>query len=292
MKKTIQRTGLIYALLLILSPIHAQDYPGGVVDEYQIGPRDLLEIKVFELPEFDQTVRVSEDGSITLPLLQKVYAKGLTKDQLEKKIADLLEPKYIKNAQVSIFIKEYQSQRVFIIGAIENPGMYKLSGQHNLLEIISIAGGVAENAMDKIYIMRKKNNGQTQTLLIRLDDLLYKGDQTFNIPLYSNDIISIPVDQKFRIFVYGEVRNPGALEFKISEEITVLKAIAQAGGLTEDAKQKRIIIQRKNDGEKGIQNQCKFDGYHQRKVSGYHFAKRRYRYCSGILMVNSYSRQG
>lgn len=250
MKKTIQRTGLIYMLLLILSPIYAQDNPGGMVDEYQIGPRDLLEIKVFELPDLNQTVRVSEDGSITLPLLQKVYAEGLTKDQLEIKIANLLKPKYVKNAQVSIFIKEYQSQRVSIIGAIKNPGVYELSGQQNLLEMISEAGGFSENAMNKIYIMRKNKNGQTGTLLINLDDLLYKGDQTLNIPIYSDDIINIPVDQKIRIFVFGEVENPGSLEFKMSEEITILKAISQAGGLTEDAKPKRIIIQRKIDGEK------------------------------------------
>lgn len=255
MKKTIQKIGLIYALLLILSPIHAQDKPEGVVDEYRIGPRDLLEIKVFELPELDQTVRVSEDGSITLPLLKKVYAEGLTKDQLETKIADMLKPKYVKNAQVSIFIKEYQSQRVSIIGAIENPGMYELSGQNDLLQIISKAGGLTENAMDNIYIMRKRENGQTETLLIGLNELLYDGNQYLNIPLYSDDIINIPFDQLFRIYVFGEVTNPGALEFKMSEEITILKAIAQAGGLTEDAKEKRVIVMRKNN--EGIESKIK-----------------------------------
>ncbi len=247
MKKIIQETCMIFSLLLILSPISAQDNQAGSVGEYQIGPRDLLEIKVFELPDLSQTVRVSEDGSITLPLLQKVYTKGLTKDQLETKIADLLEPKYVKNAQVSIFIKEYKSHRVSIIGAIKNPGMYELTGQNNLLQMISKAGGLEENAMDKIYVMRERKNGQTETLLIRLDDLLYNGDQFLNIPLYSNDIINIPIDQKFRIFVFGEVKNPGALEFKRSEEITILKAIAQAGGLTEDAAKKGIIIKRKNN---------------------------------------------
>ena len=95
------------------SQINGRDY---FIREYVIGPRDLLEIKVFELPEFDQTVRVSEDGSITLPLIGNIQIGGLTKDKAEKKLSELLE-KYIKRAQVSIFIKEYQSSRVAIIHA-------------------------------------------------------------------------------------------------------------------------------------------------------------------------------
>ena len=96
-----------------VNQVNARDY---FIREYVIGPRDLLEIKVFELPEFDQTVRVSEDGSITLPLIGNIQIGGLTKDKAEKKLSELLE-KYIKRAQVSIFIKEYQSSRVAIIHA-------------------------------------------------------------------------------------------------------------------------------------------------------------------------------
>jgi len=109
--------------------VNGRDY---FIREYIIGPRDLLEIKVFELPEFDHTVRVSEDGSITLPLIGNIQIGGLTKDKAEKKLSELLE-KYVKKAQVSIFIKEYQSSRVAIIGAVEKPGMYETGRPANVI---------------------------------------------------------------------------------------------------------------------------------------------------------------
>jgi polysaccharide export outer membrane protein len=245
MKKTVPYVILIIVFLLLPSMGQAKESTTSA-QGYQIGPSDLLEIKVFELPDLNQTVRVSADGSITLPLLQKVQAKGLTKDQLETKIAGLLESGYVKDAQVSIFIKEYQSQKVSIIGAVANPGMYELAGQKNLLQMLSEAGGLTENAMNKVYVMRKKEDGSSETFLIKIDDLLNNGNQSLNISILSNDIINIPVDQKLRIFVFGEVKNPGALEIKKSEEITLLKAIAQAGGLTVDAKKKGVIIKRKS----------------------------------------------
>jgi len=86
--------------------------------EYKIGPQDLLEIAVFGLDEMNKTVRVSEDGNITLPLLGEIEVKDLTKSQLEQRLARLLEEKYLQNPQVTIFIREYQSKRVSILGAV------------------------------------------------------------------------------------------------------------------------------------------------------------------------------
>lgn len=214
--------------------------------EYQIGPRDLLEIKVFELPELSQTVRVSEDGSITLPLLQKVMVGGLTKDAVERKLASLLEERYIKNAQVSVFIKEYQSKRVAVIGAVERPGMYELVGRQNLLQMISQAGGFKENAANEIFVLREGENGITASIRIDLEDLIINGNQKLNIPLESNDVINVPVDKIIHVYVFGEVRNPGALQVKTSKKITLLQAIAQAGGTTEGASKRGVVIKRKD----------------------------------------------
>ena len=116
------------------------------VKEYRIGPKDLLEIAVFELPELNQTARVSEDGSISMPLLGKVVIEGLTKEELQQRLAGLLEEKYLKKARVTVFIKEYQSQRVSVIGAVGKPGMYELIGRVSLLEMISQAGGLTDRA--------------------------------------------------------------------------------------------------------------------------------------------------
>lgn len=215
------------------------------IREYIIGPRDLLEIKVFELPEFNHTVRVSEDGSITLPLLGNVQVGGLTKERVEQKLAELLD-KYVKKAQVSVFIKEYQSSRVAVIGAVEKPGMYELVGRQTLLQIISQAGGFKENAANEIYVLREGEGGNTASISIDLEDLLLNGNQRLNIPLQPNDVINIPADKLITIYVFGQVRNPGALQVKMSKKITLLQAIAQAGGLSENASKRGVIVKRKD----------------------------------------------
>ncbi len=216
------------------------------IREYRVGPRDLLEIKVFELPDLNQTVRVSEDGSISLPLLGKVDVQGLTKDGVERKLAQLLEERYLRNAQVSVFIKEYQSQQVAVIGAVERPGMYELIGRMTLLEMVSRAGGFKDNAANEIYVLREGKEGLAARLAINLEELLIEGNQNLNIPLQPGDIINVPVDRVFQVYVFGQVRNPGALQVKMSKKITLLQAIAQAGGPTENASKSGVIIKRKD----------------------------------------------
>ena len=228
--------------------VEGRDY---FVREYVIGPRDLLEIKVFELPEFDHTVRVSEDGTITLPLLGTIKVGGLTKDKIEKKLSEQLD-KYVKNAQVSVFIKEYQSSRVAIIGAVEKPGMYELVGRQTLLQMISQAGGFKENAANEIYVLREGQDGNTASLAIDLEDLLLNGNQKLNIPIYPNDVINVPVDRLITVFVFGEVRNPGAIQVKMSQKVTLLQAIAQAGGLSENASKRGVIVKRKDKSGKEL----------------------------------------
>jgi len=217
-----------------------------IVNEYVIGPRDLLEIKVFELPELNQSVRVSEDGSITLPLLNSVIVGGMSKDAVERKLARLLEEKFVKNPQVSVFIREYQSRMVAVIGAVENPGMYELIGRQNLLQMISKAGGITENASSHLFVLREAEGDVLGSIAIDLEDLLANGNQKLNIPLQPGDVINIPVDKIILVFVFGEVRNPGALQVKTSKGITLLQAIAQAGGTTEGASRSGITIKRKD----------------------------------------------
>jgi len=228
--------------------VNGRDY---FIREYVIGPRDLLEIKVFELPEFDHTVRVSEDGSITLPLIGNVQIGGLTKDKAEKKLSELLE-KYIKKAQVSIFIKEYQSSRVAIIGAVEKPGMYELVGRQTLLQMISQAGGFKDTAANEIYVLREGQDGLAASISIDLEDLLINGNQNLNIPIQANDVINVPVDKLINVYVFGEVKQPGVLQVKISNKITLLQAIAQAGGLSENATKRGVTIKRRDKSGKEI----------------------------------------
>lgn len=237
------------ATLLIISicvNAHPMQEKADFVREYKIGPKDLLEIAVIDMPEFPQTVRVSEDGSITLPLLGKIVIEGLTKEELEMKLVSLLEDKWLKKAQVTVFIKEYQSKRVSVIGAVGKPGMYELIGRVSLLEIISQAGGLTDKASSELYVLRAGDDGGQTKLTIDLNDLIINNNQNLNIPLMPKDVINIPIDQIINVYVFGAVRNPGALPVKMSKKITLLQAIAQAGGTAEGASKSGIIIKRKD----------------------------------------------
>jgi len=216
------------------------------VRAYRIGPGDLLELKVFQVEELSQTVRVSEDGSITLPLLGRVLVEGLTQEGVVQKLTGLLQAKYVKNPQVTIFIKEYKNQQVAVIGAVEKAGSYELVGRKNLLQIISMAGGFSETAGNEVFILREGPDGVTSTVAIDLKDLIVNGNQTLNVPIEPNDVINVPVDREIRVFVMGRVTRPGAIKSKLSEGITLLQAIADAGGLAEGAKEGSITITRKD----------------------------------------------
>jgi polysaccharide export outer membrane protein len=162
----------------------------------------------------------------------------------------MLEAKYIKDAQVSIFIREYQSKQVSVIGAVEKPGMYELVGRRTLLQMISAAGGFTEKAGNQLFVLREGRSGITASIEIDLEDLLINGNQKLNIPMQVNDVINVPVDKMIHIYVFGEVKQPGALAVKVSDKVTLLQAIAQAGGTTEDASKSRVTIKRKDNNGK------------------------------------------
>jgi polysaccharide export outer membrane protein len=241
-----KRNMLLLIMAVLALGVFAQEEEDVFVKEYKIGAQDLLEITVFELPELNQTVRVSEDGSISIPLLGRVDIEGLTKDDLEKKLASLLEEKYLKKARVTVFIREYQSKRAAIIGAVTKPGIYELIGRMTVLQLISKAGGLTDRASNEMFVLREASNGVRARIAIDLDDLINNGNQKLDIPLQANDTVNIPIDQMINIFVFGEVRNPGALQVKMSKKTTLLQAIAQAGGPTEGAARSGITIKRKD----------------------------------------------
>ncbi len=254
---------------------------------YRIGPGDLLELKVFQVEELSQTVRVSEDGSMTLPLLGRVMVEGLTQEGVVQKLTDLLQAKYVKNPQVTIFIKEYKNQQVAVIGAVEKAGSYELVGRKNLLQIISMAGGFSETAGNEVFILREGQDGQTSSISIDLKDLLVNGNQALNVPIEPNDVINVPIDKEIRVFVMGRVTRPGAVTSKLSEGVTLLQAIADAGGLAEGAKESKITITRKDKAGKEQKIRGQPEGYPQGPEERHQAAGRRCRVRSGELLVGS-----
>lgn len=242
----------LLTLLLIAALSAANPLPGqqqteqtqaGQVIEYRIGAKDLLEVKVYELPELNQTVRVAEDGTITLAVIGPVPASGLTAQELEQKIAAILDAKYTKGAHVTVIIREHQ--KIAVLGAVGRPGLYEMAGPTTLLQILSEAGGLTQQAGREIHILRQQNDGEKERIVLNVDDLMRRSQDT-NIILKPKDEIIVPFDQNLTVFVYGEVRNPGAIQFLESKGLTLLKAVAQAGGLTEWANAVQVLVKRKD----------------------------------------------
>jgi len=215
--------------------------------DYTIGRQDLLEISVFDVDELDQTVRVADDGSITMPLLGRLEVAGLTKAELEASIARLLADRYVRDPQVTVFVKEFTSRRVAVSGAVKKPGTYEMLGTKTLLEMISLAGGLDYEMGKKIIIFRRQDDGGTKRISIDLDRLVYGAEPALNVRVAPSDIIYVPAVEKVRIFVSGAVRNPDLYEVPRDEPVTLLKAITLAGGTTDRAAEKKVQIMRTDE---------------------------------------------
>ncbi len=217
-----------------------------------MGPDDVLEISVFGHPDMTTTVRVDGQGKIIFPLIGQVNAAGLTTDQLSRQIASRLADGYLINPQVNVFVKEFREQKAVILGQVTHPGLYKLRPQTTLLEMISQAGGLTKEAGSKAILKRtikgedEKNKVVQQS--IDLDRLINEGDTSLNISIQDGDNIFVTKAGVF--YVTGEVKKPDS--YKLEENLTLIKAIALAGGFTDTAAKDGVRIVRKHGGKEEI----------------------------------------
>jgi polysaccharide biosynthesis/export protein len=227
-----------------------------------IGSGDLLHIEVFDVPELSRDVRVSDMGQIGYPLIPtKIQASGLTTFQLEETMGQLLiENGLVSHPQVSVFIKEQVSQPISVVGAVLKPMVYQVVRPTTLLEVLTEAGGIADTAGNVVIITRAghpataKPDGNTQTppdpdtqtITIRLQDLLESGNPVYNIQVFGGDVVSVPVGGIVYVTGGGIAQQGGYVLQNHGEQITVLKAVALAHGLTGFAKADKAVIMRNN----------------------------------------------
>lgn len=204
---------------------------------YRVGPRDLLDIRVFEMPDLNTQPqhRVSEDGTISLPPLDDVQVAGLTEAEVAQKLKTLLEAKYAQRATVEVTVQEFRSRPISIIGAVKNPGSLPFSGHWTLLEALTAVGGVDDSHGSALYVLRRADNGLSDQVTIAFDDLMVRADPRVNIPLLANDLINVPAAVQVTVYCLGAIAHPGAVEFKSTERITLVAAIARSGGMTDRA---------------------------------------------------------
>jgi polysaccharide export outer membrane protein len=217
--------------------------------EYPIGPKDLLEIRVLEIPELNVDRRVSDAGNIALPLLGDLAVGGLTPGQARLKLETLLKQKYVNRANVSIIVKESASKPVSVLGAVRTPGSLNISGRWTLLQAISAAGGITESAGKKIFVLRKSENGLSDMLEVDTEELFRNSNPMWNIPIVPGDVINVAPRRTIRIFCLGEFKSPGALEFSSDDRVSLLSVVAKAGGLTDRASFKIRIKRKTPDGK-------------------------------------------
>jgi polysaccharide biosynthesis/export protein len=129
---------------------------------YKIGPQDVLDVSVFQVTELQRTVQVAENGTINLPLLGNVKAAGKTAQEVEQDMAKRLGAKYLQSPQVTVFVREFNSQRITMDGALAKPGVYPIRGQTTLVQMIDMAGGLNE-ASDETNIVVFREDGGKRT---------------------------------------------------------------------------------------------------------------------------------
>ena len=223
--------------------------------ESRIGPDDLLNISVFEAPEMNSAVRVSASGEISLQLLGAVHAAGLTPKELESVLQALLRRTYMKDPHVGVFVQELQSHPVSVVGAVKMPGVFQIRGTKTVIEILSMAQGLADDAGDTVLIMRGAEYTQSgnpngslpmahekagEIEEIDLKKLLDSADSALNVPVRPGDIVKVP--RAGIVYVVGEVQKPGGFVLQNNENISVLQALALAEGPTHTSAVSRTRI--------------------------------------------------
>jgi len=230
---------------------------------YVLGSEDVVQIDVFNVPELSKLVlRVAADGLISLPLIGRVQAAGLTTEQFRQELEEKWGENYLQDPQVTVFVKEFKAKPVSVIGAVEKPDLYPLTGQRTLIEMLSMAGGFGKKGSSPagrtVLITRKSGFKDLQPvpgmhvrgpdqIEIDLNRLLYTRDEALNIEIKPLDIIS--VSKADVVYVTGAVKLAGGFVLEDRPSLTVTQAISMAGGFTTTASHASAhILRTQSDG--------------------------------------------
>jgi polysaccharide export outer membrane protein len=232
--------------------------PAAQTPDYVLGAQDVVTVTVFEHPNLSGKFTIEADGAFSFPLLGRVNAVGLTPRGLEDEIAKRLRAGYIKEPQLSVTVDQYRSQRIFVIGAVAQPGTYVLSGNTTLIEALARAGSTTNEAVGEAIVVRAhadgqqaagpvlpENAGDSEVIHVDLKQL-EGGSLSKNIRLEDGDTIVVPRGEQ--VFLLGEVRTPGS--YAVGRGTTVLQLLALGGGVTERGATGRIKIVRNVSGKK------------------------------------------
>jgi polysaccharide biosynthesis/export protein len=220
--------------------------------DYVVGPQDVLHVRIYGEEKLSGRIRVDTDGSFPFEYLGRVKAEGLTPAQIEAFLAKALGDGYLRNPQVSVEIVEYRSQSVFVTGEVRSPNKYSLPGNSTLMDVLTLAGSVTQNAGNWVQITHAREGAEVlgpavsaeYDMRVNLRDI--QTGKAQNIKMRDGDTIFVPKAE--RVWVVGQVRNPQGVVYE--EGMTVFEAIASAGGITEKGSNSRIEIVRIENGQR------------------------------------------
>ena len=232
----------VTALLLASAPVRSQTQPAQL-QEYHIGPGDILKISVFKSPDLSLEVRVSETGTISYPLIGSVQLNDLTLPAAEHKIAQLLrDGGFVVNPQVSILLTQAFGNQVSVLGEVNKPGRYPLdaAGGH-LSGILATAGGIAPTG-GNVAIVTGVRNGKPFRREIDFVKASLDGNSAEDIVLAGGDTVYVNRQPVF--YIYGEVQHAG--QYRLERDMTVMQALAVGGGLTTKGTRRGIVLHRRD----------------------------------------------
>ncbi len=219
-----------------------------------LGAGDTVRITAFRYPGLTTEARLSEDGTVNVPLIGEVKLLGMTPDEAAKQIAERLKKgNYLVNPQISVAVLQARSRLVSVLGLVAHPGRYVLDGAAaRLSDVIAMAGGLQPLASDTAKVQLRRG-GKMQVIDVNLSTVMQGGDPAANLELHSGDSVFVPKAPVF--YIYGEVTKGGA--YRLEQDMTVTQAIALAGGITPRGSENRLQLRRRGpDGQ-----------WHQSKVS-------------------------
>ena len=266
MKSVLKRTGAGFPIVVLFALCAAAQQSAETAKKldsgYVLGPDDQIVIHAIDSPEIsDKPFLIGMNGNITLPLIGRVQAGGLTVEQLETELNTHLK-KYVHDPQVSVTVAEFRSQPVSVFGAVTKPGVIQLRGRKTLYEVLSIAGGPNETAGSRLTVTRRRENGeiplpgatidptgQFSTAELNVQEILEGKNPAANIEIKPNDTISVSEANSNMIYVVGDVEHGGAFTLGGRQKLSVLRALSLAGGLGRTAKPEKARIIRGIPGE-------------------------------------------
>jgi polysaccharide biosynthesis/export protein len=266
MKSALKKTGAGFFMVLLAALCAAAQQPAKTTVQpdsgYVLGPDDQIVIRAIDVPEIpDKPILVGTNGNITLPLIGRVKAGGLTVEQLETELNTRLK-EYVRDPQVAVTVAESRSHPVSVFGAVTKPGVVQLQGRKTLYEALSMAGGPRETAGPSLTVTRRRENGdiplpnaaidptgQFSVAELNVQEILEGKNPAANIEIKPNDVISVSEGSSNMIYVVGDVQHAGAFTLGGQRSLSVLGAVSLAGGLGRTAKPEKARIVHQVPGE-------------------------------------------